>query len=134
MSTEQANESALAVGNTFVWHELYAKNVDEAVTFYTEALGFGVEEMEMGEMGVYKMLSRNGRAICGVCSSNVPGHGEVPPHWATYLSVDDVDARLGKAVEHGAIQLVAPMDVPTVGRMALIQDPSGAQIWLFKGE
>jgi len=59
---------------------------------------------------------------------------EVPPHWATYLSVDDVDARVEKCVEHGGTLVVPAMDVPTVGRMALIHDPQGAHVWLFKGE
>ncbi|MEG0172581.1 MAG: VOC family protein, partial [Aeromonas sp.] len=27
--------------------------------------------------------------------------------------------------------VVPPMDIPTVGRMALIADPQGAHIWLF---
>jgi len=56
----------------------------------------------------------------------------VPPHWAVYIGVDDVDARLAKCVELGATVLVEPMDVQTVGRMALIQDPQGATFWLFK--
>jgi predicted enzyme related to lactoylglutathione lyase len=47
--------------------------------------------------------------------------------------VDDVDARLAKCKEMGATVLVDPMDIPKVGRMALIQDPQGSVIWLFKG-
>ena len=84
-------------------------------------------------MGTYKMLTRNGKPVCGVFGTDSAEMAHTPPHWATYLAVDDVDARLAKCTELGAKVIVQPMDVPTVGRMALIQDPAGAHIWLFKG-
>jgi len=51
-----------------------------------------------------------------------------------YLAVDDVDAKIVKAKELGANLLHGPMDIPTVWRMALLQDPQGATFWVFKGE
>jgi uncharacterized protein len=132
MSTPTMDQHALTTGRTFVWHEVYAPDADAAVNFYTQALGFGTQEMSMGEMGSYKMLTIDGTPICGVLSTNCPEMQGVPPHWATYLAVDDVDARLAKCLELGATQVVPPMDVPTVGRMTLISDPQGAHIWLFK--
>jgi uncharacterized protein len=131
---ETQDQHALAVGRTFVWHEVYAPDADKAVEFYTEALGFGTEEMPMGEMGTYKMLTMHGTPICGVMSTNIPEMQGVPPHWATYIAVDDVDARLAKCQELGATVVVPPMDIPTVGRMVLIADPQGAHVWLYKSE
>lgn len=90
--------------------------------------------MDMGPMGTYHMLTRGGIAVAGVVSTDNPQMSDVPPHWSTYLAVDDVDAKLAKCVELGAKIVVPAMDVPTVGRMGLIQDPQGAHIWLFKGE
>ncbi|HWA84111.1 MAG TPA: VOC family protein [Fimbriimonadaceae bacterium] len=133
MPTDTFDEQALNNGRTFVWHEVYAPNAEKSVAFYTEALGFGSQAMEMGEMGTYHMLTRNGKAVCGVMSTDMPQMEGVPPHWATYLSVDDVDARLAKCQELGATVVVPAMDVPTIGRMALIADPQGAHIWIFKG-
>ena len=128
-----ADENAIAQGKTFVWHEVYGATSEASVDFYTKALGWEVEEMDMGEMGTYKMLVANGQAIAGVQGTQgVPMMEGVPPHWATYIGVDDVDARLAKATELGAKILVEPMDIPTVGRMALIQDPQGATVWFFK--
>jgi uncharacterized protein len=128
------DEHAQAVGTTFVWHEVYAPDAQAAVDFYTKALGFGAKAMEMGEMGTYHMLTKNGTAVAGVMSTNNPDMANVPPHWATYLAVDDVDASLASCQEHGATVVVPPMDIPSVGRMVLIQDPQGAHIWLYKGE
>ena len=122
-TTTQPSENAVAQGTTFVWHELYVPDIDAAKKFY-ENLGFGSTSAEMGGMGEYHMLTREGRPVCGMFSTNKPDMKDVPPHWAVYLAVDDVDKRIS-AVEAGGGKLVVPaMDVPTVGRMALIQDPT----------
>jgi predicted enzyme related to lactoylglutathione lyase len=132
MATDIASENALAQGRNFVWHEIYAPDIQKTVEFYTQALNFGSTTMPMGDMGDYTMLTRDGKPIAGVVSSNM-SEG-IPPHWATYLGVDDVDASVERSVELGATLVVPAMDVPTVGRMALIHDPQGAHIWLFKGD
>ncbi len=133
MSTPTMEQQAIATGKTFVWHEVYAPDAQKAIDFYTQALGFGTQDMDMGQMGPYRMLTMNGKPIAGVMgTANNPHMQGVPPHWATYLAVDDVDARLKKCQELGATVVVPPMDIPTVGRMALISDPHGAHIWLFK--
>src|SRR5690242_17344551 len=106
---ETMENHALAVGNTFVWHEVYAPDADAAVSFYTQALGFGTQAMEMGEMGTYHMLTKNGTAVAGVMSTNSPQMEGVPPHWATYLAVDDVDARVDACVGLGATVVVPAM-------------------------
>jgi len=135
MPTETQDQQALITGRTFVWHEVYGANAEASIDFYTEALGFGTTSMDMGPMGTYHMLTREGQGVAGIIgTANDPQMAEVPPHWATYLSVDDVDARVEKCVEHGGTLVVPAMDVPTVGRMALIHDPQGAHVWLFKGE
>lgn len=124
---------ALAVGRTFVWHEVYAPDAQKTIDFYTKALGFGSEEMPRDDGPPYKMLTKNGQPICGVWGTKErPDMAEVKPQWATYLAVDDVDASLEKCKQNGATVIVEPMDIPKTGRMALIADPQGAQIWLFK--
>lgn len=116
-----------------MWHELYVADSQKAIDFYKEALDFGIEGMPMGEMGTYNMLTRNGQPVAGILSFSQVGKQDIPPHWATYLSVDDVDKRIDKCVGMGATLVVPAMDVPGIGRMALIADPQGAHIWLFKG-
>lgn len=129
-----ANEMdhAQNVGRTFPWHEVYVADVEAGAQFYVEALGFGREAYDMGEMGTYQMLTMNGSAVCGMMSTQSPEMAGVPPHWATYLAVDDVDTRVAKVLELGATVVVPAMDVPNVGRMALIADPQGAHLWLYK--
>jgi hypothetical protein len=49
----------------------------------------------------------------------------VPPHWMPYVMVESADVAAAKAVSLGAQQIVPPMDIPNVGRFAVVQDPSG---------
>ena len=132
MATETADQHAISTGRTFVWHEVYVPDAGAAIDFYTKALDFGTQEFDMGSMGTYKMLTKNGQGVAGVLSTTEMKMDGIPPHWATYIAVDDVDARLAKCQELGATVVVPPMDIPTVGRMSLIADPQGARIWLFK--
>ncbi|MFM4933188.1 VOC family protein [Aeromonas dhakensis] len=126
-----ACEHALAEGTTFTWHELYLPDAEAGIRFYTEVLGWESQTMAM-EGGDYPMLVANGRPIAGVQSTRGnPEMAGVPPHWATYIAVDDVDARVLRVNQHGGSVVVPAMNIPGVGRMALIADPQGAHIWLF---
>jgi predicted enzyme related to lactoylglutathione lyase len=133
MDTQTQDQHSINQGRTFVWHECYVPDVAQAIEFYTKALGFGTQEMPMAEMGTYTMLTRNGMAVGGIMSTSQPMMEGVPPHWSTYLSVEDVDAAVTRCLGMGASVVVPAMDVPTVGRMCLISDNQGAHIWLFKG-
>jgi hypothetical protein len=134
MSNTTQDQNALIQGRSFVWHELYVPDIEAAKKFYADALDFGTEAMDMGPMGQYHMFTRDGNAISGMMSTRDMQSEHIPPHWATYLGVDDVDARVAKVKEHGGSVVVEAMSVPGIGRMALVADPQGAHIWLFKGE
>ncbi len=134
MDEARENQAALAQGKAFVWHELDTADQSASIEFYTTALDFGTIDMEMGEMGTYRMLTRNGSPVCGVTTSKEVGAGDTHSNWATYVSVDNVDARLEICLALGAKLINPAHDVPTVGRMALITDPQGAYVWLFQSE
>jgi predicted enzyme related to lactoylglutathione lyase len=56
----------------------------------------------------------------------------IPPQWQPYVAVDDPDATTAKAQELGGSTLVEPMDVPEVGRIAVLRDPQGATFGIIK--
>ncbi len=62
----------------------------------------------------------------------LPEMGNIPPHWLAYFAVDDADAVATKATELGGTITVPPMDIPDVGRFAVIQDPQGAFFGIIK--
>jgi predicted enzyme related to lactoylglutathione lyase len=129
---EQMNENLLACAKTFVWHQIFAPSDQKSMDFYTGALDFTTTEMPMGEMGTYKMLVRDGHPVAGVVGTENCGVVVTTPHWSVSIAVDDVDARVEKCVALGAKVLQPAFDIPTVGRMALIEDPQGAPFWLFR--
>jgi hypothetical protein len=54
-----------------------------------------------------------------------------PESWMSFLAVDDVDARVAKAIAAGAKLMLPVFDVPNVGRIAMLMEPSGAGIgWI----
>jgi uncharacterized protein len=59
---------------------------------------------------------------------------DAPPHWQPYVGVSDPDATVAKAGELGGRTLVEPMDVPQVGRFAVLQDPQGAVFGIIRGD
>ena len=49
-----------------------------------------------------------------------------------YFHVDDLEATLDKATEHGATILVGKTAIPNVGHFAMITDPEGITIGLMQ--
>jgi uncharacterized protein len=117
---------------TFVWDELMTTDVDAAKSFYGEVFGWTTRDMDMGEMGTYSMFQRGGETDTGGLMARPP-NVEAPPHWLTYIGSEDVDKTAAKAKKLGATLIVEGMDIPNVGRFAVIQDPVGAVFGVFQG-
>jgi len=56
---------------------------------------------------------------------------KLPPHWGSYITVDDADASAKRVKALGGKIIVPPTDIPGVGRLAVIQDPQGAVVSLI---
>jgi hypothetical protein len=115
---------------TFLWDEFMTDDVEGAKRFYTEVFGWTTKDMDM-ENGIYTMFQRGGDAQAAGLTAKPPGV-EAPPHWVTYLATDDVDATVEKATKLGGTTYAAPFDVPTIGRIAVLADPTGAVFGVFK--
>jgi len=117
---------------TFVWYDLITSDVDGAVRFYGDVLGWGTEEFEPGNP--YRMWTSAAGPLGGVTAlSDETGRAEAAPHWMAHVSVDDVDTTAAKAAAIGGGIVVPPTDIPSVGRFAVIHDPHGAELSIFKG-
>ncbi len=126
IGTQRANEPG-----TPTWNECVTSDVAAAVAFYGAVLGMGSEAMDMGEAGTYTVLTNvQGRQIGGCMDLGMLPEG-TPPHWNVYFNVEDVDASVARAESLGGQALVPAMDVPGVGRMAMVADPQGAGFWVM---
>jgi uncharacterized protein len=117
----------------FVWYELHTSDVNAAIPFYEDVIGWKTETFGGGD-NPYVMWTAGGPPLGGVMTLQEEARKMgAPPHWLAYVAADDVDALTKKAESLGAKTYVAPMDIPTVGRFSVIADPQGAVIALFKG-
>lgn len=117
----------------FCWSELGTTDQAKAGEFYTRLFHWQTVDQDMGENGVYTMLSLAGADLGGMYALAAPMFAGVPSHWLYYVSVEDVDASAKKATRLGGKVVMPPMDVPDVGRIAVLEDPEGAKIALFCG-
>lgn len=113
----------------FVWDELQTTDVESAKAFYGEVVGWTASDMDMGEGRTYTIFE-SGEAQRAGCMTLPPGV-EAPPHWLAYLGTEDVDASAAKAEKLGGTKLVGPMDIPDMGRFAVVADPTGAVVGLY---
>ncbi len=108
----------------FSWNELTTSDPAGAAQFYSQLFGWQVKD-PLPAMGDYRVASIGSDMVAGIMPPP-PGTPPMPPHWGCYITVDNADQAVDKAVALGGKLLMPPMDVPTVGRMAVLQDPQGA--------
>lgn len=113
----------------FSWNELMTSDPAAAKEFYSKLLGWEMKEMNMGNV-IYTVVNAGGDDIGGIMSIPPEASGATP-HWGTYITVDNVDQTAHSAEALGGKIMVAPQDIPGVGRFAMIQDPQGAVISLI---
>lgn len=115
----------------FVWYDLMSPDVDGATTFYTEVVGWGTQKWD--GPAPYTMWTASEVPIGGVVPlTSEHASAGVVPHWMAYITVDDVDATMEKAKSKGATVVAEPRDIPDTGRMAVMRDPQGALIAVYK--
>lgn len=109
------------------WVDLGTPDIDAAAEFYAGLFGWTVSEAGPPEAGGYRMCTMRDKPVAGLGPQMNPG----PPVWSSYVTVDDADATATAVAAAGGKEIMAPMDVMDVGRMAVFADPAGAvfSVW-----
>lgn len=135
MTEARMQETPDPTPGAFCWVELGTTDNEAGKNFYTQLFGWEAEDHPMGPDGVYTMLKLGGKDVGGLykLTSDMLTEG-VPPHWMSYVATANADETVEKAKNAGATIMNGPMDVFTLGRMAVIKDPTGAvfSIWQAK--
>ena len=113
--------------NPFVHLELTTPDVPAAKTFYSEMFGWTFEDMQMGPDKTYSTFKPESGPGGGMFT--MPG---APTYWLPYVGVQDINASTEKAVSLGATVHKGPMEIPNVGWMTILVDPTGATIAMFE--
>jgi len=116
---------------TFIWNELLTRDVEAAKRFYTSLVGWSFRAHPMPNGGTYWIAEIDGKPVAGIMGMPQEMPATAPPHWFEYMEVDDVDARLTLATQHGGKLMRPPFDVPDVGRLGFVTDATGAALGLM---
>ncbi len=117
---------------TFSWADLATPDPAGAIRFYGDLFGWEAEEVPVGPGGFYAMCRLDGADVAAIGKQrDEQSEMGIPPHWNNYVTVDDLEARAERAGELGATVVVPPFDVLEAGRMAVIQDPTGAHLSMW---
>ena len=110
----------------FSWNELMTTDVASAKAFYSQLFGWDMHDEPMPQ-GSYTLLNAGDRQVGGIMAIPAEAAG-APPAWGAYVTVDNVDEQATRAETLGGRIVVAPQDIPNVGRFAVISDPQGAML------
>ncbi len=117
---------------TFCWVELGTTDAAGAKKFYGELFGWTYSDQPVGPDLVYSMLQLEEKNVAALYQLNKELRDQaIPPHWLSYVSISNADETAAKVAALGGKVAKDPFDVFDVGRMAVVEDPSGATfaIW-----
>jgi predicted enzyme related to lactoylglutathione lyase len=117
---------------TFSWVDLATTDAPGAKKFYTELMGWTANDIPIGPDSFYTMLQLEGRDVAALSQMSEEQQSQgMPPMWNSYVSVENADESAEKAAALGGTVMAPPFDVFDSGRMAVIQDPTGAvfSVW-----
>ncbi len=137
---QEASEMAEFEGpkpGSFCWTEIASTDAEKCKAFYSNVFGWSFKDSKATE-GAFTYneftCGSEGYPSGGLytISHEICGAGELPPpHFLTYVAVENVDENAKRAEELGGTIIKEPTDIPNTGRFALIQDPSGAMFATF---
>ncbi|MGH9026288.1 MAG: VOC family protein [Acidimicrobiia bacterium] len=113
------------------WVELATTDIAAARAFYGDLFGWQFNEGPLPDGGVYVIPHLRDRSVAGMYEQR-GDQRHAPPHWLLYVSVNDVDDTASRITALGGSLTGAPVDVMESGRMAVLQDPTGAAVALWQ--
>lgn len=117
----------------FSWVDLGTTDPEVAKAFYSGLFGWSFLDLPTDSGTIYSMGQLEGYNVAGLgpLDPNMQAQG-IPPFWSAYVKHDDADAVAARASAAGGTVMLPPMDVMDSGRMAIIQDPTGAAVGVWQ--
>jgi predicted enzyme related to lactoylglutathione lyase len=113
-----------------LWYELMTTDTKAAEAFYKTVVGWTSAPFE-GSPQPYTMFSRHGDVpVAGLVAR--PEGIDAPPFWAMYVGVPKLEEAAAQITRLGGREVSPVIDVPTVGRMQMMQDPQGAAFYIYE--
>ena len=110
------------------WVDTQQPDRDAALRFYGAVFGWSFENhLQRGDRG-YDVATLGGRVVAAIGS----GPSDTTATWTTYIGVDDVEAAVAHVEAAGGTVVAPPLRAGNAGRLALVTDPTGANLALWQ--
>ena len=108
------------------WVELHSTEIDKDIAWFESVFGFSTKVENM-PAGPYHVLQAEGSPRGGLMAAQ-----SGVSTFVAWVRVTELDATLARVKEHGGNAVTDIISNPTVGRMAIVSDPSGATFGLIQ--
>jgi predicted enzyme related to lactoylglutathione lyase len=115
--------------NRPAWVELASSDAAASRDFYAKLFGWNIEVNPDPQYGGYAIANIGDQQVGGIGPTQSP---DQPTAWSLYIGTDDASATAEKAKAAGGTIAAPAFDVGDQGRMAVLQDPSGAFISVWQ--
>ena len=112
------------------WSEVWTRDFKRAKEFYAAVCGWTYSSME-GMEKTYAMAHSGGGSMpcAGIADMDAMGIDKsIPPHWFTYIAVDDIDAAVDTVKSGGGTLEKDVFEIPNIGKIAITSDAGGARL------
>ncbi|MES2390463.1 MAG: VOC family protein [Acidobacteriota bacterium] len=116
-----------AKGNPFVHLELSTTDAPKAKAFYSGLFGWEFADNDMGGGMIYSTFKPADGPGGGLFSMPGGNNG-----WTAYVGVEDIHGATAKAKELGAEICMDSHEIPNIGWMTVMKDPTGCTIAMFQ--
>jgi predicted enzyme related to lactoylglutathione lyase len=128
--TENPPEGQVPPVGGVSWNELMSKDAQASKSFYSQLYGYTPKEMDMGT-GPYTILYRGDTMEAGILQAPEQA-AQMPTAWVIYYVVANIDDSLAKLEQLGGQNISRIIEVPTIGRVAMVVDSLGAMFGLHE--
>ena len=116
----------------FCWNELETRDMKAASAFYEAVLGWTSHSWDPDAPDSYINFKAGDDYVAGMLNINGSEFDHIPNHWFAYIHVDDIAETIAKTEAAGGTVMKPPFEVPKVGLIAVIADPTGAAVGLLQ--
>lgn len=113
-----------------LWYELMTTDVKAAEAFYREVVGWNAAPFPESPQPYTIYLRGPDQPVAGMLEK--PPEVDAPPFWAMYVGVPKLEDAAAQVARLGGRECSPVIEVPTVGRMQMMQDPQGAAFYVYE--
>jgi predicted enzyme related to lactoylglutathione lyase len=113
-----------------LWYELMTTDMKAAEAFYKAVIGWSASPFAQTSHP-YTVFSRTGNVnVAGLMT--LPEGLKSPPFWSMYVGVPRLEDAANHIRRLGGRDCSPVIEVPTVGRMQMMNDPQGAAFYIYE--